>query len=80
MAGFPKVPPPKAHSRHLFNNLGSQMSSLEVMIPGSGVGLGISVFNKHPSDSYGEANVGNTIQPLILIHETIIPSFFYSVI
>lgn len=56
------------------------MSSLDIVIPGSGVGLGISVFNKHPGDSYGEANVGNTTQQPTLIHGTIIPSFFYSVI
>lgn len=41
---FPKVSPQKRHLGHLFHNLDSQMASLEVMIPRSGAGLGISIF------------------------------------
>lgn len=74
------MPHQKTHLGHLFKNLGSQMPFLEIVIPRSGVGLRISIFNKCPSDSYHKANVGNTIQTLIFIHDTIIHSFFYLVV
>lgn len=58
------------HLGHLCENLDSQMPSSETVMPGSEVGPGLSIpnNNKYPNDSYGKANVENTIQSLILIH------------
>lgn len=51
------------------------MPSLEIV--NTRVGLGISIFNKYPDNSYGKANVGNAIQVVILIYDALLFLFSY---
>ena len=66
------MPHDKTHLGPLFKNLDSQMLSLQTVMTMSGVGLGISIFINRTNDRPGKANEGNTVQPLILIHDATI--------